>query len=36
VAYRGEIESTEPLPFGVHAAVAEVGRVRLGDPVEPL
>jgi MOSC domain-containing protein len=36
VAYRGEVESTEPLPFGVHAAVAEAGRVRLGDPVEPL
>ena len=36
VAYRGEIESTEPLPFGVHAAVAEAGRVKLGDPVEPL
>ena len=35
VAYRGEIESTEPLPFGVHAAVAEAGRVKLGDPVEP-
>ena len=36
VAYRGEIESTEPLPFGVHAAVAEAGRVRLGDPVKLL
>ena len=36
VDYRGEIESTEPLPFGVHAAVAEAGRVELGDPVEPL
>lgn len=35
-AYRGELESTEPLPFGVHAAVAEAGRVKLGDPVEPL
>ena len=35
-AYRGALESTEPLPFGVHAAVAEAGRVRLGDPVEPL
>ena len=33
-AYRGEVESTEPLPFGVHAAVAQAGRVRLGDPVE--
>jgi len=36
-AYRGDgIESTEPLPFGVHARVLEPGRVRVGDPVEPL
>jgi uncharacterized protein len=35
-AYRGDVESTEPLPFGVHAAVAQAGRVRIGDPVEPL
>ena len=35
-AYRREVETTEPLPFGVHAAVAEAGRVRVGDPVEPL
>jgi uncharacterized protein YcbX len=34
--YRREVETTEPLPFGVHAAVAEPGRVRVGDPVEPL
>ena len=26
--YRGEVETTEPLPFGIHAAVAEPGRVR--------
>lgn len=32
---RGEVETTEPLPFGVHAAVVEPGRVRLGDPVGP-
>jgi hypothetical protein len=30
------VETTEPLPFGVHAAVAETGRVRVGDPVTPL
>lgn len=36
VAYRGEVETTEPLPFGVHAAVASAGRVRVGDPVAPL
>jgi uncharacterized protein YcbX len=35
-AYRGDIETTEPLPFGVHAAVAAGGRVRVGDPVELL
>jgi MOSC domain-containing protein len=34
--YRGEVETTEPLPFGIHAAVAEPGLVRLGDPVLPL
>ena len=33
--YRGSVETTEPLPFGVYAAVAEPGRVRLGDAVEP-
>jgi uncharacterized protein YcbX len=31
--YRRDVETTEPLPFGVHAAVARAGRVRLGDPV---
>lgn len=34
--YRDGVETTEPLPFGVWAEVAEPGRVRLGDPVEPL
>ncbi|MGZ4332994.1 MAG: MOSC domain-containing protein [Gaiellaceae bacterium] len=33
-AYRGEREGrTEPLPFGVHAAVVQSGRVRVGDAV---
>lgn len=32
-AYRGEVETTEPLPFGVHARVLQPGRVRLGDAV---
>jgi uncharacterized protein YcbX len=27
---------TEPLPFGVHAAVVQPGRVRVGDPVHAL
>jgi uncharacterized protein YcbX len=31
--YRGEVATTEPLPFGVHAAVVVPGRVRVGDPV---
>ena len=33
-AYRREVETTEPLPFGVYAAVAQPGRVRVGDSVE--
>jgi uncharacterized protein YcbX len=32
-AYRGEVPTTEPLPFGVHALVLRAGRVRVGDPV---
>lgn len=32
-AYRDEVATTEPLPFGVHASVLEPGRVKLGDPV---
>jgi len=35
-AYRQDLQTTEPLPFGVYAAVAEPGRVRVGDPVELL
>jgi uncharacterized protein len=31
--YRGELVTTEPLPFGVHARVVVPGRVRVGDPV---
>ena len=33
-AYRPGIDATEPLSFGVHAAVANPGRVSVGDPVE--
>ena len=33
-AYRQVVETTEPLPFGVYAAVAHPGRVRVGDSVE--
>jgi uncharacterized protein YcbX len=32
-AYREDVTTTEPLPFGVHARVLRPGRVRLGDPV---
>ncbi len=31
--YRGDVASTEPLPFGVYGEVVEPGRVRVGDPV---
>jgi hypothetical protein len=34
--YRGDVETTEPLPFGVHAAVGTAGRVRVGDEIYPL
>jgi uncharacterized protein YcbX len=33
-AYRRGTDATEPLPFGVHAAVADPGWVSVGDPVE--
>jgi uncharacterized protein YcbX len=32
-AYRDDVPTTEPLPFGVHARVLQPGRVRLGDQV---
>jgi uncharacterized protein YcbX len=35
-AYRGDVDSTEPLPFGVYGEVLEPGVVRVGDSVEPL
>ncbi|HKG40381.1 MAG TPA: MOSC domain-containing protein [Conexibacter sp.] len=36
-AYRRDgIDTTEPLPFGVHARVLEPGRVRVGDAVMPI
>jgi uncharacterized protein YcbX len=35
-SYRGELETTERLPFGVWGSVVRPGRVRLGDPVEPV
>lgn len=33
---RGQLPTTEPLPFGVHAEVLVPGRVSLGDAVEPV
>lgn len=35
-SYRGRVETTEPLPFGVWGRVVEPGRVRVGDVVEPV
>ena len=34
--YRGDIETTEPLPLGVAGGVLSPGRVRVGDPVSVL
>jgi hypothetical protein len=31
--YRGELETTEPLPFGIYGRVLEPGAIRLGDLV---
>lgn len=34
--YRGDLKSTEPLPFGVYGEVLEEGQIRVGDEVELL
>ncbi len=34
--YRGSIDATEPLPFGVWGRVLEPGMVQVGDEVTPL
>jgi uncharacterized protein len=33
-SYRGELDTTEPLPFGIYGRVLEPGRVAVGDSVE--
>ena len=35
-AYRADVPTGEPLPFGVWCEVVERGRVAVGDPVEPI
>jgi len=35
-AYRGDIPTREPIPFGVWCEVVEPGRIAVGDPVEPV
>lgn len=35
-AYRRDLDSSEPLPFGVHASVSTPGRVALNDAVTPV
>jgi uncharacterized protein YcbX len=35
-SYRGEITTTEPLPFGIYGGVVEEGKVQVGDIVELL
>jgi uncharacterized protein YcbX len=34
-SYRREVDSTEPLPFGIYGEVVKPGAVRVGDPVAP-
>lgn len=35
-SYRGQLETTEPLPFGIYGEVVEPGPIRVGDPVAVL
>jgi uncharacterized protein YcbX len=35
-SYRGSVDSTEPLPFGVWGRVVSPGTVRVGDEVSPV
>jgi uncharacterized protein YcbX len=31
--YRGDLDTTEPLPFGIYGSVVEPGAIRVGDSV---
>jgi uncharacterized protein YcbX len=33
--YRGELQTTEPLPFGIYGPVLEPGAIKVGDEVAP-
>ncbi|HTX45592.1 MAG TPA: MOSC N-terminal beta barrel domain-containing protein [Solirubrobacteraceae bacterium] len=35
-AYRADLDTTEPLPFGIYGEVLRGGRIAIGDPVQPL
>jgi MOSC domain-containing protein len=35
-SYRSNLDSTEPLPFGIYGRVLRPGTLRVGDPVEPV
>jgi uncharacterized protein len=35
-SYRADLDTTEPLPFGIYGQVLRGGRIAIGDPVQPL
>jgi uncharacterized protein YcbX len=34
--YRRDLDTTEPLPFGIYGEVVAEGTVQVGDPVKPV